>query len=206
MRAYRFPEWDTPMEPGKRVAVIGGGNVAMDAARTAVRLGAEEVSIIYRRSRDEMPARAEEIRHAEEEGVIMHLLKAPKRILADASGRVSGVELLDMVLAEEDTSGRRRPVPREGSEHRLSVDTVIVAIGGHPNPTIARTTPGLEIDRRGYIKVDRETMATSRTGVYAGGDIAGWGANVIKAMGDGRIAARAMHAFIMAGSGKRGVF
>lgn len=196
MRAYRFPEWDTPMNPGKKIAVIGGGNVAMDAARTAVRLGAEEISIIYRRSRDEMPARAEEIRHAEEEGINMRLLKAPKQIMADSSGHVAGIELLDMELAEADVSGRRRPVPKEGSEHILEVDTVIVAIGGHPNPTIAGTTPGLEVDRRGYLVVDRETMATTKKGVYAGGDIAGWGANVIKAMGDGRIAARAMHKFL----------
>lgn len=196
MRAYKFPEWDTPMNPGKRVAVIGGGNVAMDAARTALRLGAEEVSIIYRRSREEMPARAEEIRHAGEEGIIMRLLKAPKRILADSSGHVAGIELLDMVLADADASGRKRPVPREGSEHILEADTVIVAIGGHPNPTIAKTTPGLKVDSRGYLVVDRETMATSKERVYAGGDIAGWGANVIKAMGDGRIAAGAMHAYL----------
>ena len=192
MRAYRFPEWDTPMNPGKRVAVIGGGNVAMDAARTALRLGAEEVSIIYRRSREEMPARAEEIRHAGEEGIVMRLLKAPKRILADSSGHVAGIELLDMVLADADASGRRRPIPKEGTEHILEADTVIVAIGGHPNPTIARTTPGLDVDSRGYLVVDRQTMATSKARVYAGGDIAGWGANVIKAMGDGRIAAGAM--------------
>lgn len=196
MRAYRFPEWDTPMNPGKRVAVIGGGNVAMDAARTAVRLGAGEVSIVYRRSREEMPARAEEIRHAEEEGIRMLLLRAPKRILGDASGRVIALELLEMTLADPDPSGRRRPIPKEGSEHLLDADTVIVAIGGHPNPTIARTTPGLEVDKRGYLVVDRETMATTKKRVYAGGDIAGWGANVIKAMGDGRIAARAMHAFL----------
>jgi glutamate synthase (NADPH/NADH) small chain len=168
----------------------------MDAARTAVRLGAHEVSIIYRRSREEMPARAEEIRHAEEEGIRMLLLKAPRRIVGNTSGHVGALELLEMTLAEPDASGRRRPIPKEGSEHMLEADTVIVAIGGHPNPTIARTTPGLEVDKRGYLVVDRETMATTKKRVYAGGDIAGWGANVIKAMGDGRIAARAMHAFL----------
>jgi len=197
MRAYHFPEWDTPMLPCRKIAVIGGGNVAMDAARTAIRLGAEEVSLIYRRSLEEMPSRPEEVRHAQEEGVRLILLTAPVRVVGDPSGRVTGIELVRMELAEPDASARRRPVPVEGSNHTLEVDTVIVAIGQQPNPVIALTTPGLEVDQRGYIVVDRETMATTKEGVYAGGDIAGWGASVIRAMGDGRKAATAMHNYLM---------
>jgi glutamate synthase (NADPH/NADH) small chain len=196
MRAYKFPEWDTPMRFGKRVAVIGGGNVAMDAARTALRLGATDVSIIYRRSRDEMPSRAEEIRHGEEEGLRFDFLKAPANIIGNEKGLVSAIQLIDMRLTEPDASGRRRPVPVEGSEQRREVDTVIVAIGQRPNPMIASTTPGLEVDKRGYLIVDEETMATTREGVYAGGDIVGWGASVIRAMGDGRKAAKAMHDYL----------
>ncbi|MBW1816655.1 MAG: NADPH-dependent glutamate synthase [Deltaproteobacteria bacterium] len=197
MRACYFPEWDTPMLPGGKIAVIGGGNVAMDGARTALRLGAEEVSLVYRRSLEEMPARAEEVRHAREEGIRLMLLAAPTRILGDSSGHVSAIELVRMALGEPDASGRRRPVPVEGSNHALAVDTVIVAIGQQPNAMIASTTPGLEVDRRGYIAVDKKTMATTRDGVYAGGDIAGWGASVIRAMGDGRKAATAMHQYLM---------
>jgi glutamate synthase (NADPH/NADH) small chain len=197
MRAYRFPEWDTPLRFGKKIAVIGGGNVAMDAARTALRLGAKDVSIIYRRSREEMPSRAEEIRHGEEEGLRFAFLKAPKRILGDGAGRVVSIEVITMKLAEPDASGRRHPIPVEGSEHRWDVDTVIVAIGQQPNPMIASTTPGLEVDRKGYLVVDEETMATPREGVYAGGDIVGWGASVIRAMGDGRKAAKAMHDYLI---------
>jgi len=193
MRAYKFPEWDTPMRFGKRIAVIGGGNVAMDAARTALRLGATDVSVIYRRSREEMPSRAEEIRHGEEEGLRFDFLKAPTSIIGDEKGFVVGIQLVDMRLTEPDASGRRRPVPIEGSEHRRDVDTVIVAIGQRPNPMIASTTPGLEVDKRGYLVVDEETMGTTREGVYAGGDIVGWGASVIRAMGDGRKAAKAIH-------------
>jgi glutamate synthase (NADPH/NADH) small chain len=197
MRAYRFPEWDTPMNPGRLIAVIGGGNVAMDAARTALRLGAERVSLVYRRSREEMPSRAEEIRHAEEEGLHMHLLKSPIRVLGDERGRVKGLQVVDMTLGDPDESGRRRPIPLEGSEEEMTVDTVIVAIGTQPNPTIASTTPGLKVNPYGYLTVEEETMATTRPRVYAGGDIAGWGASVIRAMGDGRKAARAMHEAIM---------
>jgi glutamate synthase (NADPH/NADH) small chain len=198
MRSYLFPDWDTPLYPGKRVAVIGGGTVAMDAARTSLRLGADEVTVIYRRSRDEMTARAEEVRHALEEGIDLVLLNTPKRILGEPSGRVSAIELLKMQLTEPDQGGRRRPVPIEGSEHIKEVDTVIVAIGGHPNPLLLRSTKGINVNRWGYIMTDKETMATSREGVYAGGDIAGWGANVIKAMGDGRRAAKAINEYLTA--------
>ncbi len=197
MRAHSFPQWDTPINPGRKVAVVGGGNVAMDAARTALRLGTEEVSLVYRRSREEMPSRPEEVHHAEEEGIRFNLLKAPTRIIGDASGLVTSMELVQMELGEPDDSGRRRPFPLEGSEHILEVDTVIVAIGQEPNPVIFSTTQGLDLDKRGYLIVDRETMATTRQGVYAGGDIAGLGATVIRAMGDGRVAARAMHEYIM---------
>jgi len=196
MRAYKFPEWDTPMRFGKKIAVIGGGNVAMDAARTALRLGATDVSVIYRRSREEMPSRDEEIRHGEEEGLQFDFLKAPTKIIGDENGIVVGIKVIDMKLTEPDASGRRRPVPVEGLDQSREVDTVIVAIGQRPNPTIASTTPGLEVDNRGYLMVDKETMATTREGVYAGGDIVGWGASVIRAMGDGRKAARAMHDYL----------
>jgi len=196
-RAYSFPEWDTPMYLGKRIAVIGGGNVAMDSARTALRLGADEVILIYRRSREEMPSRDEEIRHAEEEGLRFEMLKSPTRIIGDESGHVTSIELIRMELGEPDASGRRRPFPVEGSEQILEVDTVIVAIGQRPNPMVASTTPGLKTDKPGYIVVDRETMATTKEGVYAGGDIAGFGASVIRAMGDGRKAALAIQDYLM---------
>jgi glutamate synthase (NADPH/NADH) small chain len=154
------------------------------------------VSIIYRRSRDEMPSRAEEIRHGEEEGLRFDFLKAPVNIIGNENGLVSAIQLIDMRLTEPDASGRRRPVPVEGSEQHWEVDTVIVAIGQRPNPMIASTTPGLEVDKRGYLVVDEETMATTREGVYAGGDIVGWGASVIRAMGDGRKAAKALHDYL----------
>jgi glutamate synthase (NADPH/NADH) small chain len=204
MRAYRFPEWDTPMDPGRRVAVIGGGNVAMDAARTALRLGAKKVALVYRRSREEMPAREEELRHAEEEGIELKILISPTRIVGDESGRVVALELVRMALGEPDGSGRRRPVPIEGSRSLMEADTVIVAIGQRPNPMVASTTPGLEVDKGGYLLVDQETMATTREGVFAGGDIAGWGASVIRAMGDGRKAAQGMHAYVMSEKGANG--
>ena len=197
MRAYSFPEWDTPMFLGKRIAVIGGGNVAMDSARTALRLGADEVVLIYRRSREEMPSRDEEIRHAEEEGLRFELLKSPTRIIGNGSGRVTSIELISMELREPDASGRRRPIPVAGSEQIVEVDTVIMAIGQQPNPMIAATTPGLKTDKRGYIVVDKETMATTKEGVYAGGDIAGFGASVIRAMGDGRKAALAIQDYLV---------
>ena len=193
MRAYEFPNSDTPVRCGKRVAVVGGGNVAMDAARCALRLGAEEVSIVYRRSQAEMPARQEEIHHAAEEGVRFCMLTNPVRILGDADGAVQGMECVSMELGEPDASGRRRPVPKAGSEHVLDVDTVIIAIGNSPNPLIRNTTPGLETTRWGGIVVKEETMETSRENVYAGGDAVTGAATVILAMGAGKAAARAIH-------------
>ena len=198
MRAYSYPEWDTPINAGKKVAVIGGGNVAMDSSRTALRLNAEKVYLLYRRSRDEMPARAEEVRHAEEEGVEVKELQSLTRIIGDDSGRVKAIELVDMELGEPDESGRRRPRAVPGSEHLLEADTVVIAIGQRPNPLITANNPDIEVDKYGYIKVNEETMSTTKEGVYAGGDIAGWGANVIRAMGDGRKAARAIHRYVMA--------
>ena len=193
MRAYDFPNSDTPVRCGKRVAVVGGGNVAMDAARCALRLGAEEVSIVYRRSQAEMPARQEEIHHAAEEGVRFCMLTNPVRILGDADGAVQGMECVSMELGEPDASGRRRPVPKAGSEHVLDVDTVIIAIGNSPNPLIRNTTPGLETTSWGGIVVQEETMETSRENVYAGGDAVTGAATVILAMGAGKAAARAIH-------------
>ena len=193
MRAYEFPNSDTPVRCGKRVAVVGGGNVAMDAARCALRLGAEEVSIVYRRSQAEMPARQEEIHHAAEEGVRFCMLTNPVRILGDADGAVQGMECVSMELGESDASGRRRPVPKAGSEHVLDVDTVIIAIGNSPNPLIRNTTPGLETTRWGGIVVQEKTMETSRENVYAGGDAVTGAATVILAMGAGKAAARAIH-------------
>ncbi len=196
MRAYLFPEWDTPIKRGKNVAVIGGGNTAMDAVRTALRLGAENAYLIYRRSRAEMPARDEEIHHAEEEGVQFRLLEKPVRIIGDEKGWVKEIELISMKLGEPDESGRRRPVPIPGSEHRLKVDTVVVAIGQGANPLLISATPGLKTNKWGYLEVDPETGQTSRERVFAGGDIVRGGATVILAMGDGRKAARAIHELI----------
>ena len=193
MKAYRFPEYDTPVYCGKNVAVFGGGNVAMDAARSALRLGAEHVYILYRRGREELPARAEEIVHAEQEGVEFRFLCAPTRFLGDENGWLTGVELQDMVLGEPDASGRRRPVPVEGSEHMLPIDTAIVAIGQSPNPLIRKTTEGLETNRRGCIVAD-ELGATTKPFVYAGGDAVTGAATVILAMGAGKTAAGAIHA------------
>jgi glutamate synthase (NADPH/NADH) small chain len=192
MRAYDFPRYDTPVSPGRRAAVIGGGNVAMDSVRTAKRLGAEEAVIVYRRSRAEMPARIEEVHHAEEEGVRFHFLTVPTRYFGDGHGRVRAMECLRMELGEPDASGRRKPVPVPGSEFTTEVDLVVCAIGQSPNPLIPRTTPGLSVGKWGTIDVDWPTMATSLPGVYAGGDIVRGGATVILAMGDARTAAAAM--------------
>ena len=189
MKAYHFPRYHTPIRAGKKVAVIGAGNVAMDSARTALRLGAEEVSIVYRRSRDEMPARAEEIENAEEEGVQLKLLTDPIRLIGE-NGWVKAMECLQMELGEPDASGRRSPVPVEGSEFLIEVDTVIVAIATSANPLIRQTTPGLESNKRGYIIADEETGRTTKEGVWAGGDIVTGAATVILAMGAGRKAAR----------------
>ena len=195
MKAYLFPKYDTPPIIRQRVAVIGGGNVAMDSARTALRLGGD-VTIVYRRAREQMPARAEEIHHAEEEGVKLKLLNNPIRIIGDDRHRVVAMECIKMELGEPDDSGRRRPVPVEGSEFTMELDTVIVAIGNKPNPLIPQTMPELEMTKWGTIVVDDDTMQTSVPGVFAGGDIVSGAATVILAMGQGRIAAAAMNDFL----------
>ncbi len=196
MKAYKFGKGaDTPIAMSKRVAVVGGGNVAMDSARTAVRLGAEKVYLVYRRSEKEMPARVEEVHHAKEEGIDFRILQNPKRILGNEEGYVTGMECLKYELGEPDESGRRRPIPIEGSEFTIDVDTVIVAIGNGANPLIGQTTPGLELSKWGNIIVD-EKCKTSLEGVYAGGDIVLGAATVILAMGQGRIAAAAINEYL----------
>ncbi len=192
MKAY-LPGSDTPVQQARRVAVVGGGNVAMDAARCAKRLGAEEVYIVYRRSEKELPARAEEVEHAKEEGIVFKLLNNPTRILGDENGGVRGMECLEMELGEPDASGRRRPVEKAGSKFVLDVDCVIMAIGTSPNPLIKSTTQGLDTHRWGGIIVNEETGLTSRPNVYAGGDAVTGAATVILAMGAGKTAARAIH-------------
>ncbi len=196
MRAYEFPAYDTPVFVGRRVAVLGGGNVAMDSVRTSKRLGAESSTIVYRRSRVEMPARVEEVKHAEEEGIEFHFLTTPIRYIGDDRGRVKAMECLKMKLGEPDDSGRRRPVPIEGSEFVMEVDMVVVAIGNSPNPLIPKTTPQLKVGKWGNVEVDWNTMATSMEGVYAGGDIIRGGATVILAMGDARIAAEEIDGYL----------
>ena len=196
MKAYKFPEYDTPVKIGQKVAVIGGGNVAMDAARTSLRLGADEVTIVYRRSREELPARIEEVHHAEEEGVHFHFLVNPTEVLGDEAGNVIGMQCIKMELGEPDESGRRRPIPIKDSEFVIDLDTVIVAIGNSPNPIIPHTTPGLEVSRWGTIVINDETGMTSLPGVFAGGDIVTGAATVISAMGQGKRAARGIHDFL----------
>ncbi|HEX2947735.1 MAG TPA: NADPH-dependent glutamate synthase [Clostridia bacterium] len=196
MKAYRFPDTDTPVRVTKNVAVVGGGNVAMDAARCAKRLGAENVYIVYRRSEAEMPARLEEVHHAGEEGIIFKLLTNPTRVIGTEDGWVKGMECVEMELGEPDASGRRRPVAKQGSEHVLDVETVIVAIGQSPNPLIKSTTPGLETQKWGGIIVEEETGATSKEGVYAGGDAVTGAATVILAMGAGKKAAKAIDEYL----------
>ena len=196
MKAYREDKAATPYWHGAKVAVLGGGNVAMDASRMALRLGAREVHLIYRRSEREMPARAEEIQHAKEEGVIFHMLENASRIIGDENGFVNAVECHRCELTEPDASGRRRSVPVKGSEFILPVDTVIVAIGSGQNPLITSAVPGLKVDGRGRIAVDGETMETSLPGVFAGGDIVQGAATVILAMGDGRRAAAAINSYL----------
>ncbi len=195
MKAY-LDEYDTPIIKSKSVAVVGGGNVAMDAARCAKRLGAENVYIVYRRGLDEMPARKEEIHHAMEEGIEFVNLTNPVKILPDENGRARAMECVKMTLGEPDESGRRRPVVQEGSNFELAVDTVIIAIGTSPNPLIRSTTPGLDTNRRGCLIVDENTMKTSREGVYAGGDAVTGAATVILAMGAGKQAARSIDNFL----------
>ena len=196
MKAYKFPEYDTPVQIGKNVAVVGGGNVAMDAARSAKRLGAENVYIVYRRSEAEMPARLEEIHHAKEEGIIFKLLTNPVRIIGTEDGWVKGMECIEMELGEPDSSGRRRPIPKKGSEHIMDVQTVIVAIGQTPNPLIKSTTPGLNTHEWGGIIIDEETGATNIPGVFAGGDAVTGAATVILAMGAGKKAAKAIDKYL----------
>ena len=192
MKGYEFPKSPTPVKVGKKVAVVGAGNVAMDAARTAKRLGAEEVYIVYRRGEEEVPARAEEVHHAKEEGVIFKLLNNPVAIHGE-DGYVKSLEIVKQELGEPDASGRRSPVPVEGSNYELEVETVIIAIGQSPNPLIRQTTPGLDTQKWGGIIVDEETMKTSKDGVYAGGDTVTGAATVILAMGAGKKAAAAIH-------------
>ena len=191
MKAYKFPDTPTPIKVGKKVAVVGAGNVAMDAARTAKRLGAEEVYIVYRRSEEELPARKEEVHHAKEEGIIFKLLNNPCAIHGE-DGWVTGIEVVKQELGEPDASGRRSPVPVEGSNYVIDVDTVVIAIGQSPNPLIRQTTPGLETQKWGGIIVEEDTMKTSKDGVYAGGDTVTGAATVILAMGAGKKAAKAI--------------
>lgn len=196
MKAYAFPEYDTPIKVGKEVVVFGGGNVAMDASRCALRLGAGKVYIIYRRSRVEMPARAEERENAEEEGILFKLLTNPKRFIGDEQGRVKAVELYEMELGEPDESGRRRPIPKPNTEFIMEIDTAIVALGTRPNPIIPSTTKGLELTRWGTINTDDATGRTSKEGVWCGGDMATGAATVISAMGAGKRAAVDMDAYL----------
>lgn len=196
MKAYDFPNHATPIKIGRKVAVVGGGNVAMDAARTSLRLGADKVYIVYRRSEAELPARAEEVHHAKEEGIDFKLLNNPVEILGDENGWVKSLKCIRMELGEPDASGRRRPVAIEGSEFELDVDTVIMAIGNGPNPIVASTTPGMDTNKRGNIIADEETGATTKEGVFAGGDIVTGAATVILAMGAGKKAAAAIDEYL----------
>ena len=196
MKAYAFPIYDTPIRIGKHVVVIGGGNVAMDSARSALRLGAEEVCIVYRRSREEMPARKEEIENAEEEGIVFDFLTLPIRYIGDENGWVKEIEVLKMKLGEPDSSGRRRPIPIEGSETIIPMDAVVCAIGNSPNPLIPAATPGLEVGKNGNIIADEATGKTSKDRVWAGGDVVTGAATVILAMGAGRKAARSIHEYL----------
>jgi len=199
MKAYLFPDYDTPIAQGKNVAVFGAGNVAMDSARTAMRLGADRVRIVYRRSREEMPARIAEIHHAEEEGIEFHLLTAPTRFIGDERGRVIGVECLKMELGEPDESGRRRPVPIEGSKFQLDCDLAVISVGAGANPLLTQSTEGLKTTKWGYIVADPNTGKTSRKGVWAGGDIVTGQATVILAMGAGRIVSDSIHDYLTLG-------
>jgi glutamate synthase (NADPH/NADH) small chain len=196
MKAYQFPIFDTPTIRGRNVAVIGGGNTAMDAVRTSLRLGADNAYLIYRRTRKEMPARVEEVEHAEEEGVQIMMLAAPTAVLADEKSRVRAMRCIKMELGEPDASGRRSPVPQKGSEFDIEVDTVVFAIGQGANPLIRNTTPDLPVNKWGNVLADDDTGATQKAGVFAGGDIVTGGATVISAMGAGRKAARAIDTYL----------
>ena len=195
MKAYKFPEFDTPMQIGNKVVVLGGGDVAMDAVRTSKRLGPEQTLLLYRRSREEMPARIEEVHHAEEEGIEFHFLTSPVAIHGNENGWVRAIECQKMELGEPDEKGRRRPIPIEGSNFTIETDTVVVAIGQSPNPIIQQTTPGLETTQWGTIVVDADG-ATTRPGIYAGGDISRGGATVIQAVADGKRASRSIDTYL----------
>jgi glutamate synthase (NADPH/NADH) small chain len=196
MKAYLFPKYDTPIIKAKKVAVIGGGNVAMDSARCALRLGAEEVYIVYRRSKQELPARREEVENAEEEGIIFKLLTNPKRFIGDDKGWLKSMECHEMELGEPDASGRRRPIVKPGSEFIMDVDTAIIALGTTPNPLIASTTKGLDTTRHGTVVADVETGKTVKDKVWAGGDIVTGAATVISAMGAGKKAAASINDYL----------
>ena len=196
MKAYQFPQYDTPVKIGRRVGVIGGGNVAMDSARVALRLGAEEVDIIYRRSKKEMPARQEEAENAEEEGVKFHFLTAPLAFLGNKENQLTRVKCIQMKLGEPDESGRRRPIPIKGSEFIMDINTVVVAIGQGANPLLAQTTPDLKLNNRGYIQINEETGQSSIPQIFAGGDIVTGAATVIAAMGAGKKAARGIDEYL----------
>lgn len=196
MKAYKFPEYDTPIRIGERVSIFGAGNVAMDAARTALRLGAKEVTIVYRRSMAEIPARAEEVENAQEEGVAFSCLTSPLRFIGDDNGYVKAVECQRMQLGEPDSSGRRRPIPIPNTEFTLPTDTVVIAVGQGPNPILTKSSKELSLNKAGYIVVDGESGATNIPGVYAGGDIVTGAATVISAMGSGKRAARSIDAYL----------
>lgn len=203
MKAYLFPEYDTPIKIGKRAATIGAGNVAMDSARTALRLGAEKSYIVYRRSRKEVPARTEEVHHAEEEGIIFNFLTLPIKVLGDDKGNVTGMKCIKMKLGEPDDSGRRRPIPIPGSNFLIEVDMVIDAIGTLANPIVARSATGVKINQWGYFIIDDNTKTTTKEGIFAGGDIVRGSATVISAVGDGKVAARAINEFLSSGKSLR---
>jgi len=199
MKGYLFPEWDTPVKVGQRVAVVGAGNVAMDAARSSLRLGAAEVHIVYRRSAEEVPARAEEVHHAEEEGIIFDFLTNPVEILGNADGWVTGLRCIRMSLGEPDASGRRRPLPIEGSEFEMAMDTVVMALGTQPNPLVFDGAKALERSRWGTAVTDEATGRTRMERVWAGGDIVTGAATVISAMGAGRVAANDIDRYLKNG-------
>jgi glutamate synthase (NADPH/NADH) small chain len=196
MKAYLFPEYDTPIKRGHRVMVVGGGNVAMDSARCALRLGADEVYIVYRRSEAEMPARREEVENAQEEGIIFKYLTNPKRFIGDDRGWVVSAECYEMELGEPDESGRRRPITKEGSEFILDVDTVVIALGTTPNPLVPTTTRGLDVTKRGTVVADEDEGKTTKPGVWAGGDVVTGSATVISAMGAGKRAAASIDEYL----------
>ena len=196
MKAYLFPKYDTPIKVGKNVAIIGGGNVAMDSARCALRLGAEEVSVVYRRSKIEMPARREEVENAEEEGIHFRFLTNPIRFVGNEKGSVKAMECNEMELGEPDASGRRRPIPKQGSEFTMEVDTVVVALGTTPNPLIASTTDGLKTSSHGTVVANEVTGETAKERVWAGGDVVTGAATVISAMGAGKRAAASIDTYL----------